>query len=459
MEEYIVTGGTIALDRSALNVHRGVEPEDFGARETPPKPAEFLPVASADVTTQAVCQLITTNGADKGNRCVMQDGQTVVIGRSPECEFQLSDLRVSRRHCVVEVREGTARILHSGGSGGTRVNSKPIESHVLKPGDVVQVGETTMRFELGDTVPTESKPAAVLTPATVPAAKDFFDLIGQKIHNYEVEKELARGNSGAVFKCRDTAKNRDVALKILGPELSKDEEEVQRFVRAMKTMFPVRHENLIRIYNAGKTGKHVWVSLEYVDGESVARLIEKIGTVGMLDWQFAFQVAVQIARGLEAAYDHKIVHRNITPENIMIRSSDKVAKLGDMMLAKALETNKAEQITRPGQLIGEIAYAPPERTGGDGQIDCRSDIYGLGATIYALITGRPPHEAPSLSALITKIRTETPKSPKTFQLSINDMFEGAVMQMLAARPEDRYATPIELLRDLERIGKFAGISV
>src|SRR5207237_7226337 len=104
-----------------------------------------------------------------------------------------------------------------------------------------------------------------------------------------------------------------------------------------------------------------------------------------------------MGRALEFAEEHQILHRNIKPSNILIQHSDKLTKLGDLMLAKALEGTQAEQITRPGELIGDIAYMSPERTrGSTAQVDCRSDIYSLGASVYALLTGRPPFDDGSL---------------------------------------------------------------
>ncbi|MEE3283948.1 MAG: protein kinase, partial [Planctomycetota bacterium] len=150
---------------------------------------------------------------------------------------------------------------------------------------------------------------------------------------------------------------------------------------------------------------------------------------------------------------------NITPENILVRGEDKVAKLGDMMLAKALEGTRVEQITQPGQLIGPIPFMPPERTLGSSDVDCRADIYSLGATVYALLTGRPPVEGGNLPELIMKIRDEEPQRPKDFQLSIDDMFEGVVLRMLAKRPEDRYQEPSDLVTELERIAKFQNLDI
>jgi serine/threonine protein kinase len=126
------------------------------------------------------------------------------------------------------------------------------------------------------------------------------------------------------------------------------------------------------------------------------------------------------------------------------------------MLAKA--TEGATQITRPGEVIGDVAYLSPERTRGVITPDERSDLYGLGATLFALLTGRPPFEAPSLIELISKIRQLEPIKPTKYQMSIPNMFEGFVMKLLAKRPEDRYQSATEMLKELKRIGKFSGMT-
>ncbi len=251
-----------------------------------------------------------------------------------------------------------------------------------------------------------------------------------------------------------------VALKVLQPEFSQNDEEMQRFVRAMKTMLPVRHPNIVQIIAAGKTGAQTcWIAMEYVDGESLTKVIQRIGIANMLEWKHAFRVAVHIGQALDYAHGQSIIHRNVTPPNILLRTSDKTAKLGDLMLAKALEGVMAKDVTKPGELVGDVAYMAPERTMGAGAVDGRSDLYGLGATLYAMLTGRPPFSGNSLPELIVKIRSAEPKKPKEFQLSIPDLFQGTVLKLLAKRPGDRHQTAAELLDDLKRVGRFAGVTV
>jgi serine/threonine protein kinase len=186
-------------------------------------------------------------------------------------------------------------------------------------------------------------------------------------------------------------------------------------------------------------------------------VIRRIGIEGMLDWREAYRVAVHIGRALQTAFEQNIIHRNVTPPNIVRRHTDRVCLLGDLMLAKALEGSLAKQVTMPGQLIGEVAYMSPERTRDAQTADQRSDIYGLGATLYALLTGRPPFEEDSLPDLIRLVRTAEPRKPKEFQLSINEMFQDTVLKMIAKRPDDRFENPSDLLRTLDRIGRYANI--
>lgn len=406
--------------------------------------------------------LFVTSGPDQGRQFTLNEGERALIGRGQDAQIQLSDPHASRKHCEIRgAADGTAFVTDFESAGGTFVNGSRVDEAELNPGDVIRVGTTEIRFQLepaavNQTTRVSPPPQSAPKPSLGPKVEG---LIGQNIGKYRVEKELGRGKNGIVFLARHVETNTPRALKILSPEIMSTDEDRQRFVRAMKAMHPVKHENVVEIINAGVHDSLTWVAMEYIEGESLTAVIERIGVAGMLDWQNAFRVALHLSRALEALHEQQIVHRNITPPNIIIRAADKVTKLGDSLFAKALQGTTAEQITRPGQLIGDLAYMPPERTRSDSQYDCRSDIYSLGATVYALLTGRPPFEADSLPELVKKIRNDEPAKPTSFQLSINSQFEGAVLKMLAKRPEDRYQTPAELRKNLEAIGRFQNIDV
>jgi len=199
--------------------------------------------------------------------------------------------------------------------------------------------------------------------------------------------------------------------------------------------------------------------MELVEGETLTQVIKRIGIAGMLDWKYSFRVAVHVGRALDYANGLGIIHRAIAPNNILVRTADKVTKLGDLMLAKALEGTLAQQVTKPGELVGDVQYMSPERTEGKPEaVDRRSDLFCLGATLYALLTGKPPFAGTSLVDTILKIRQADPAKPSKFQMGIPSAFEGVVLKLLSKNPDERYQTAKELVAELERIGKLQGVT-
>ena len=282
-------------------------------------------------------KLTVVAGPDQGRTFSISSDQTFVIGRGQDTPTKLADPHVSRHHCTLDTIGVKITLVDGGGASGTLVNQAKIKTADLHPGDLIQIGGTTLRFDV-NVIDSSTMASPAPAGTAQPATGDLTELIGKTLHHYKIVRELAKGASGAVFLANHTEKGNEIAVKVLWPSLSKDEEQMQRFIRAMKTMLPIKHENIVELYNAGKVGPYAWVSMEYVEGESLAHVIERIGVAGMLDWQNAYRVAVHIARALECAAEHKIIHRNITPANILLRS-DNVAKLGDLMSRQSARGN------------------------------------------------------------------------------------------------------------------------
>jgi serine/threonine protein kinase len=401
-------------------------------------------------------------GPDAGRAHTLQTGSDLMLGRGEKSFYRLSDPRVSRSHCQVLLEGDQVTVICNGGSGGTRVNGKIVQKQVLKLGDVLQVGDTQLRLQMGD-FPLAVAMAAVNQSAPPqapesPTPDSLEVLCGQTLAHYDIGPVIGRGHIAMVFHATDTKDNRPVALKVLLPEFSKNDEEMQRFIRGMKTTLPLKHPNLVRLYGAGKAGPYCWVAMEYIAGENLRQVIDRIGVAGMLDWKHAYRAAVHVARALAYAHANGIVHRNVTPTNILRDAASKELKLGDLMLAKALEGTASDLITRSGELVGDVEYMSPERTRGTADVDARSDLYGLGATVYALLTGRPPCPGKTLVEKVTRIRQVPPDRPAKYQMSIPPMFEGVVLKLLAKEPKDRCQTAAELVTELERLGKFGGVS-
>lgn len=399
------------------------------------------------------------SGPDAGRSVAVVEGKTLVLGRGQQCDVQFNDPRMSRSHCTLQIDRGKLILRDNQSTGGTFVDSQRIAEHVLMPGQVIRIGETDIRCRLG--ADTGEQTVGGKAPAATPAPKvpPLQSLVGKTLGPYRLDKIISSGNTGMVFLATDTETNKTVALKALTPDLANSDEQKERFVRAMKTMLPIKHPNIIRLIQAGKNGPFCWAAMDFIDGENLAQVIDRIGVEGMLDWRDVWRVALHVGRALQAAEENKIIHRNVTPTNILRRKSDKVSLLGDLMLAKAIEGNLAAQVTRPGQLIGDLPYMSPERTRDGATVDGRSDLYGLGATMYALLTGRPPYESDSLLELIKQIRSDDlPPPPKQFQLSVADKFQDIVMQLLAKRPEDRYQSPGAMIKELLWVGKLNNLA-
>ena len=393
-------------------------------------------------------------GPDKGQRYQVSDSFTTLLGRSRRASSQLTDTGVSRVHCEIEIRNRRILLTDLDSAAGTFVNNQRVSDCELKDGDILRIGNTQMRVEKpaneADSMPSTIAPRPVIT-----TSDRLKELTGNKLSHFDIGPVLAKGQSGLVFKATDFKNERDVAFKVLWPEFSQNEEEMQRFVRAMKTMMPLRHPNLVALYGAGKTGGYCWIAMELVEGESLTQVIARIGAANMLDWKRVLRITYYLAKALDYAHGQSIIHRNITPQNVLIGKAPDQVKLGDLMLAKAQEGSLAQQITKPGEILGDLRYMSPERTGDSRNVDARSDLYSLGALMYAMLTGRPPFEGNNLIETVTKIRQAQPVPPKKFQLAIPDAVEGVTLKLLAKRPEDRFPSAAALLKDMERVAKFS----
>jgi serine/threonine-protein kinase len=400
-------------------------------------------------------RLIVITGPDQGRVFGIPEGGPYLIGRSGSTATQLSDLCVSRTHCRIDFDRGTLRLTDIGSRRGTYVNGERVFEHELRSGDLIRIGATELRFlsepAESPASPRRSEPAE---PESIPQEPvSLNNLTGRNLAHFAIRHSLASGSMGTVFLADDLKQARSVALKVFSTKVCRDEEEVQRLLGMMRLMASFEHPNIVQIYEADRTGGACWTSMEYVDGESLTQLIRRTSEAGMLDWRYSFRVAVQVARAIQAAHARGIIHRNIAPSNILVRVSDQVVKLGDFVFAKAMGGTGTNRVSQIGGFTGDVFYTSPERTDQTRESDTRSDIYGLGATVYALLTGRPPCDGETLTEVIEKIRYARPESPAKYQSAIPEEFAEAVLRMLEKRRADRYQAPDDLLADLDRIGQ------
>jgi serine/threonine-protein kinase len=385
------------------------------------------------------------------------------VGRSRHADTRLEDPGISRVHCEIQVEDGQVLVTDLESAASTFVNDERITERALRPGDVLRLGDTHMCLQAtGD--PVHEAPTAVhdgvRAEPKLPqlSAENLEKLTGMVLSHYRVGQLIAVGQSGMVFHAQDYKDGGAVALKVLRPNPGGNKDR-RRFVRTVKTLVGLRHPNLITCRTAGKTGPYCWLAMEYVEGENLEDVIKRLGVAGMLDWRTAVRVAVHLASALEYAHGKAIIHRNLTPRNVLLQKGTKVAKLGDLMLAKAIEGGLSDQLTRPGEILGDLRYMAPERTLGPEHVDARSDLYSLGALTYALLTGRPPFDGVTLVEKLTRICKEAPVAPRKYQLSVPDAVQGVVMRLLSKVPGERYQTATELSKELKRVARLNGLNL
>jgi serine/threonine-protein kinase len=232
----------------------------------------------------------------------------------------------------------------------------------------------------------------------------------------------------------DVELDREIALKRLAENLSRDDDLRARFQREARLAAKLAHPNVVRVYDVGEDDDgRPFIAMEYVEGETLADLVSRRG---LLPAREVAELGIQACRALAAAHEAGLVHRDVKPQNLLLRS-DGVLKLGDFGVAVGLESTR---LTMAGTVLGTAAYLAPEQARGE-EVTAAADVYGLGAVLYELLTGRPPRNPATIAELTDTGTIPTPQEAPPDLARI-------VMQCLAAKPEDRPASAAELAEEL-----------
>lgn len=279
---------------------------------------------------------------------------------------------------------------------------------------------------------------------------------GSRLGKYEVVAHIATGGMGAVYQAVDAELGRSVALKVLQPELAHLGPVLERFRREARHSARLNHPNIVALHEIGhdvELDLHYLV-LEYISGIDLKAYIEKRGT---LHPEEARLIMIQAATALNHAHEHGLVHRDIKPSNFLLaRVGNKVViKLTDLGLARR-ENDDDYRVTREGTTIGTVDYMAPEQARDSGTADIRSDIYSLGCTAYHMLAGKPPFSKGGLGERLVKHLEMPPPDVRFFNPKVSSAFWAILEKMLAKKPDDRYATPADLLRDLKTTAAEAG---
>ncbi len=268
-----------------------------------------------------------------------------------------------------------------------------------------------------------------------------------EIEGFELLDRLGGGSMGEVYRARDLGTGRILALKLLYPLLAGNITYLQRFCAEAEAAQRLDHPNLVKVFRAGRSGMTHFISMEFVDGSNLFKLIRAEGS---LTEATTAAIGMCVASALHTAWEsERLIHRDIKPENLLI-SSTGIVKVCDLGIAKRMVSGAA-QLTRTGMTLGSPHYVAPEQARGEKEIDMRVDIYALGATLYHAVTGQTVHDSDSEFGLMIKHATEPVKDPRTIAPNLGNALAELLVSMLDLDRNRRPANWYEVYEQLSAI--------
>ncbi|HEX9755972.1 MAG TPA: protein kinase [Gemmatimonadales bacterium] len=259
---------------------------------------------------------------------------------------------------------------------------------------------------------------------------------------YRLERELGQGGMATVYLAHDLRHDRDVAIKVLHPELAAALGG-ERFLSEIKTTAKLQHPHILPLLDSGAAEGLLYYVMPYVSGETLRARLERERQLPLDD---ALRITREVADALGAAHALGIIHRDIKPENILLQGGH--ALVADFGIALAVQQAGGARMTQTGLSLGTPQYMAPEQAMGERKIDARADVYALGAVLYEMLTGDPPFTGSTVQAIVAKVMTERPVPPSTVRDTVPPQVEQAILTSLAKLPADRFSSAAEFTRGL-----------
>jgi ActR/RegA family two-component response regulator/tRNA A-37 threonylcarbamoyl transferase component Bud32 len=333
------------------------------------------------------------------------------------------------------------------------INEGEVYRFLNKPYDAEELAalicDKLDRRSEGDTLPanegsTKSDSAAALrvNGAVTRMSAELFGNLGRpgylfSVHHYDLDAVLGEGTMGVVVKGRDRVLRRDVAVKFMSPHSVDNAVARQRFSREGQCVAAIRHENVVSVFAVGEVDGVPYLVMEYVAGQSLQQLLDDGIRFPVSEIQ---RIGREIALGLNAAHELRLIHRDIKPANVLLEKSNHIVRITDFGLAR--ETDCRLGLSQVGVLVGTPMYMSPEQV--DGQpLTHATDIFSLGGVLYQLCTGRPPFNGESLSRMLRDIADEAPPPIRLLNPVVPERLAKVIEKMMAKSPGDRFGSAIE----------------
>lgn len=269
--------------------------------------------------------------------------------------------------------------------------------------------------------------------------------VPKELGSYIIESQIGQGGMGSVYKATHQTLERPAALKFLPKEFSTDPEYVSRFLREARVVATLRHENVVQVYDAGAENDKYYIAMEYIEGSSLGDYLEKKNKLSEKD---GLELLLQAAKGLAAAHEMGLVHRDIKPDNLLLSKDQKTLRIVDFGLV--MECASKTRLTTTGAQMGTPQFMSPEQTDGE-EADARTDLYSLGATFFYVFTGKLPFEATTVMNQLFKHKFEAPPDPCSVNSKLSRNVGNLLLTLLAKARKDRPKSAEALVQLIEDI--------
>ncbi|ROP55128.1 serine/threonine-protein kinase [Streptomyces sp. PanSC9] len=283
------------------------------------------------------------------------------------------------------------------------------------------------------------------------------ELIGRRVAGYLIESEVGRGGMAVVYRARDLRLDRTVALKLLAPELARNDTFRRRFTHESQVAAAIDHPHIVPVFEAGETDGVLYIAMRYVPGSDLRHLLDLRGPLPLAD---TVRISAQVASALDAAHEHGLVHRDVKPGNILIAAGTDSDHPEHVYLTDFGLTKKSLSLTgftSVGQFVGTLDYVAPEQISGR-PVDGRCDVYGLACVVHEVLTGRPPFQREDDMALLWAHQYDDPPPPSGARPGLPSAVDTVFARALAKSPDARYDTCLDFVAALRATGTPAPVA-
>ncbi|WP_228975869.1 serine/threonine-protein kinase [Streptomyces sp. DH12] len=275
-------------------------------------------------------------------------------------------------------------------------------------------------------------------------------LVGRRVAEYRIEAEIGRGGMAVVYRATDLRLGRTVALKLLAPELARNDTFRRRFAHESRVAAAIDHPNIVPVFEAGETEGLLYIAMRYVPGQDLRALLDRAGPLPVA---VAVRIAVQVASALDAAHAHDLVHRDVKPGNVLVAEGTDSDRPEHVYLTDFGLTKKSLSLTgftSVGQFVGTLDYVAPEQISGR-PVDGRCDVYSLGCVVYETLAGAPPFRRDDDMALLWAHQYDPPPPLSGERPGLPAGVDDVLAKALAKAPDDRYASCLRFVTELRQV--------